>query len=174
MFRLHHLTDNIRPILNHIYVDSDNIVATNAQGLVCIPKKFLFNEGGETPKLFIKSKDWLKLMTKSSKFIRYEEPYLVSYDKHQQITGIIKPMLASKTSWKYPDYHSVKPKGDPVEISHIAFRFSVVNRVRMAMGNMDVRLQFYGKNKGILVTPISKEFQGIWGLIMPIMDSLYE
>ena len=184
--KLHKCTsqDGYRPDLTHVYIDEKNIVATNVHVIVCIPKTHI--EGMENlPKMFIKSKDWAKLIPFGKKFfIQYENGFLVSYvyqkvgrnsvkviaDKN--IHSIIKPILQEFSDMKFPNYEAVfySTTEKPVELSEIGLSLRKINQIKEGMGCNNVSLTFYGKERAMIIKPIpSEDLDGRIGLLMPVL-----
>lgn len=169
--KLHKVTvkDYYRPAMNHIYIDQENIVATDSCALVVIPKDELFDK--KTPNMFIKPEDWKILITKKTDSLKFDEEsgFVHAYDKDLVELAITRPLLEDVTDMKYPDYNAVIPdKSIKLEnIDMIGVDFSVINKVRDGLGADRVSLSFYGKDKCIIVTPIDSEIRNRKGLIMP-------
>ena len=80
---------------------------------------------------------------------------------------------------RYPDYEMVMPKGKLVPMESVNLRPSYLNRLMKGMASHDdtrggyanMKLEFTGDGKAILCKPISKDYSGCRGLIMPIMET---
>lgn len=156
-----------RKELEYIFIDDENVIATDAHLLLCIPKKYIF-EDIEIKDVYIRPQDWSKLITSKTKSFDYRDGYLTSLDKKEEIIYTCKP-IPKENIGKYADYKAVKPNELDVEsIDEIGLQTKNIKKIMEVLGDINIKLSFFGKNRNILITPSDKELKEIWGIIMPI------
>ena len=171
--KLHKITrqDDIREEFQHIFIDKDNIVATNAHILVIVPKT-LFFEGQEIPEMFVRGRDWAKIYPRKNHFVKYEENHLVLYSEAKLYRGEVarvKPILKENAGFKYPDYTKVIPNGELKEVDKIGINSYFMRLYNKATGINEIKLSFYGHGKPIVIKPFDDYYQDVKAVIMPIV-----
>lgn len=161
--------DDLRPVLQHIFVTKEKFVATNAHIMVWHDTEKFFNEDfiKEIPDdgILIHHEDWKKMKI-CLHFEWHKGLVKINYTKKRPV--IIEVTNEDKVG-KYPNWETVIPKlEEPVQLSEIAVKPEYLVTIQKAInyGDSKVKMVFTGVGKAILVQEMDGEKPN--GLIMPL------
>lgn len=158
-------TDEMRPILQKIYIDENVAVATDSKIMAIVPVEL--NEEDER-KVMIDA----DVLTVARAYPPAEGAELnieLAEGKVILENRITMPQQLQllKAEEMFPDYMSIMPKGDPK--FSVAINIKDLNRLSNAFGCTKLILGVYGNDKPIRVIPMSETSKEI-GLCMPFRN----
>jgi len=168
--------DQLRPVISHILITKEEVVATDANILVVRRTSELFSEEfiAAMPARILVHKDQWKAFYNGSSDITIEGDIIwVHYEEHK-VSHSVKIEGEGLT---YPNYAAIFPvEEDTVEPSEIGFNPFLLKTLAEAMlspsqTNKGFSFKFYGEDKAIVVRPIDID-NNSKGIIMPITLSL--
>jgi hypothetical protein len=153
-------------IMNYILVTKKDIVANDGRILAIHKTEEIFNEDfiEQMPERFlIHYKIWRE-MCKKHCFIDFEKGMIkVKYSCHTAFY----PIELEANINNYPAYQIIFPK-DIKEVNKIGINSSLLKKLSIVMGTSNLKLIFYGENKGIIAEGKNSDYNAK-GLIMPLM-----
>ena len=162
--------DELRPIINYVFINETEVAATDAHALAVLDKQEMF---GDTLKdvnnILIRSDHW-KLFTMEYEFI--------TVDTHNQYISIIRkggivdmcPYRDENSVGKFPNYSAIIPSYSSVNsVEKIGVNPFLLQKLAQALSikKQGLKLRFDGESRAIYVTPISNDFNSK-GIIMPL------
>jgi hypothetical protein len=159
----------LRPVMQHVYVDSNNIVASDSKILVIHPRTMLEHIDDLPEKFFIPhySFDPLTKEHLHARYIKEASVIEVLYKNNRK--GYVE--IKIEPGFAYPDYTKVLPSKDKEEnVGMIGINPRLVCSLAESMGitYQGLAFKFHGENRAILVKDKSGEMHESIGLITPI------
>jgi hypothetical protein len=166
-------TDKLRPVMQHILVTKEEVVATDGHTLVIHKTSDIFSDEfiEAMPEKFLVHKDQWRSF--------YNKAILISFENnsicvHCNGFKIYYQVIIEGDGMKYPNYNAVLPrKESKTELSQIGLNSALLNKLAGAIlmpwqSDKHLKFEFYGEMMAILVTPIEHE-NNAKGIIMPVM-----
>jgi hypothetical protein len=157
--------DEMRPILQKIFIDNDCAVSTNGRTIAILPIEVAEQD-------VVKQMIDPQVLTIARGLVPAENTDIemeLNDCKAILSQGISIPLQLEllKPDDRYVDYKSVIPKGDP-KLS-ISLDVKELNKLTAAFGCSKVIIGFYGENKILRIIPLSETSKEV-GYMMPITD----
>ena len=164
--------DALRPVMEHILITKDEIVATDAHILAILKTKDVFSDEfiAEMPERFLIHKSqWKDFYNGAFNFTFKDKAICVHYNGYE----VLHKIKNEGDSIKYPNYDAFIPNQSDTkslcEIGLNAFSLkTIVEALTFPYDVKTVKLQFFGANRAILVTPTNVDCNSR-GIIMPAM-----
>ena len=157
--------DELRPIMNHLLVTKEFIVASNSHILIEFKTEEIFDPEfiEKMPDRFlIHYKNWL-ILTKKHLHLDFEDSKIkVLYGERD----IFIPIVTEEELGKYPKYETLLEEKNSFEINKIGIQPELLNKLSLAIGSKVLHLFFSNENKSIT---IKSNIEGFRALIMPAM-----
>jgi hypothetical protein len=161
---------DLRPYQYLVYVDKENVVATNSH-IMCIYKteSILPELTDLSEPILIHYDTWKELSTKG-----YDSISLVESKKLQVVRNGETTVHNLCNDVRYPDWRVVLPTEKMNEsVESIGFDCNLLSLLQKSLGCESVKLTFNGKSRAAVVKPIcSGEDIGQYGIVMPVMITL--
>jgi DNA polymerase III sliding clamp (beta) subunit (PCNA family) len=167
------LKDELRPVLGHVYVTSENAVATNGHVLGVIPTNHIFNrdfvlsipEDG----MLIHAEDWKKITQYES--AAWKGPNTIKLHDSKKRSIIIETFSQEEVA-KFPEFERLIPTQEKrqAELNKVGIDASNALLLQKALGFLSLAMQFSGFSGAIHCTDASnrEETAGRHGILMPI------
>lgn len=163
-------TDDLRPIMSHVFIHEGNAVATDAHILVIqnlesctsFKKEFIDQLEGKLIHRLV----WQQcfnaeaLFIKDGKLLCIKKGLRTYYDIETQ-----------ENARRYPDYKNVLPKlKDAKAIQRVSFNAFMLSKIQTIFDCINLNLEFIDAHKAISVTPGQADYNQK-ALIMPVLNS---
>lgn len=169
--------DESRPIMNHVLITKENIVASDAHVLICYKTKAIFPIEfiDAMPERFLIHRNSWRLMTLKHRGIIYKDnSIIIKYENYSLSIDLIDE---SVFGGKYPKWESVILKSDDlVAVDKIGINPEFLKKLSRAMFLpneciTNFRLELHDNMRAIMVYPLSENVDA-FALIMPVMLKL--
>jgi len=167
-------SNSLRVTIEYILVTKDEVVATDGTMLVVHKTSDIFDSDfiANMPERFLIHRTQWRLFCNNALAISFENNFIcVVYDGYKVNYPI---STEEQLGTKYPKYNAVFPKKEEVEaIDSIGLNHIKLYNLSQAMFSSvssasGLKFEFYGKTRGILVTP-SNSHNNTRALLMPVM-----
>lgn len=168
--------DITRPVMGHVKITKELMVATNAHILGVLPTELIFDEEQVAciPEegFLIAAADFKKLREALSRTIELDGVTIHLYDKKGGLSII--PIATEANVGKYPNWQGIVPAPDTRQapLSEISLNGELLAKLSQALGSPQLRLQWCSPIRAIYVEPtIEKNNPRHFGIIMPLVNT---
>lgn len=157
--------DELRPILNHLLITKEFIVANDTQILIEFKTEEIFDYDfiEKMPDRFLIHRDNWLILTKKHLHLSFED------DKIKVLYGdraIFIPIVMEDEFGPYPKWTRVFEGQKSSNLNKIGINPELLKKLSMAIGSKILHLFFNGEDKSIT---IKSDIEGFRALIMPAM-----
>ena len=166
--------DELRQAMSHIFINKEVMVATNAHVLCVIPTKNLFDpdfiSGIPEKGMYVHPFDF-KSIVSATTCIWKGEGVVKLCTKNKRDTII--ETFTIESIGRYPNWEMVVPEKDTrkAELNKIGINFILASDLQKALGLPHMELQFAAANKAIYCSFENTIYEGIYGIVMPVISS---
>lgn len=162
--------NNVNTIQEYILITKDEIVASDSHILTILKTKDIFSDEfiEAMPKRFLVHKSqWKNFYNGAFDFTFKDNSICVHYNGYE----VYHEIKTEDDNLNYPNYNAIIPKQETEVLCEIGIDPFLLKNLAESMtfdsNKKTVKLQFFGVNKAILVTPINHNYNSK-GIIMPI------
>lgn len=168
-------TDELRPVMNHVYIDENNIVATNASILVVhntreVLNEQITNELKNTGPILLHRKKWEFFTRLHSSILLKDGFFEIIYDYDYSVH--LKYVEEETYSQRFPNWPKVIPDFNKlVGLNEIGLSLKLLNDVSEALGissTSQSKLTFKAKDRAVKIEPLYSDYPNSWAIIMPV------
>lgn len=165
--------DDMRPVMNYVYVTREVMVATDAQILAVVPTEDVFSSEkfrSSIPEegMYIHREDWKKLITAEHGNWKTKGEVIKLYPKNKR-SFLIEVESISNVG-KYVNWEPVIPDySERIELHQIGVNLEKAFTLQKVLGLESSKLSFSTVTRAIKVEDAKDKENKVYGIVMPVL-----
>ena len=171
--------DSMRPVLEHVYLTREHIVATNSSIVVVHKTEEVFSEefieGFPDEPFLIYRTFWAEMSSNKVSYLIWENGNIVINYRKKAPDGLVRPVVDGGDEGKYPNWQAVIPDDDRtvLGLTEIGLNPDYLVLTQKAFGLPKNSGLYFSFDESNTATIITHDIEGVWpsakAIIMPLV-----